>query len=215
MYSQRTAINSGQRANSCDCGLAMRLLPPSATPTANLILITRGMRSVADGCISVLLPAYLLVLGFDALQVGLLTTATLLGSALLTLAVGFYGSRVGVRTLLLATSLLMLATGIGFAAVAGLLAPSAHRVRRHAQPVGGRRQRLPAAGADGAERRHRRSRPHRPVRSLQPGGLAARRRLARCSRSSLTILPACRVSIASPSFSRHSSRMPRSGCWFG
>jgi hypothetical protein len=27
-------------------------------PTANLILITRGMRSVADGCISVLLPAY-------------------------------------------------------------------------------------------------------------------------------------------------------------
>jgi MFS family permease len=97
----------------------MRFLPSSATPTAKLILITRGMRSVADGCISVLLPAYLLVLGFDAVQVGLLTTATLLGSALLTLVVGFYGSRSGVRTLLLATSLLMLATGIGFAAVTG------------------------------------------------------------------------------------------------
>jgi MFS family permease len=41
------------------------------------------------------------------------------GSALLTLAVGFYGSRVGVRTLLLATSLLMLATGIGFATFTG------------------------------------------------------------------------------------------------
>jgi hypothetical protein len=49
--------------------------------------------------------------------VGVLTTATLLGSALLTLAVGFYGSRAGVKTLLLTTSLLMLATGIGFAAV--------------------------------------------------------------------------------------------------
>ena len=97
----------------------MRLLPRSATPTAKLILITRGMRSVADGCISVLLPAWLLALGFDAPQVGVLTTATLLGSALLTLAVGFYGSRAGVRTPLLATSLLMLATGIGFATVTG------------------------------------------------------------------------------------------------
>ena len=97
----------------------MRFLPSSATPTAKLILITRGMRSAADGCISVLLPAYLLVLGFDALQVGLPTTATLLGSALLTLAVGFYGSRVGVRTLLLGASLLMLGTGIGFAAAPG------------------------------------------------------------------------------------------------
>jgi hypothetical protein len=75
------------------------LLPPSATPIAKLILITRGMRSVADGCISVLLPAYLLALGFDALRVGVLTTATLLGSALLTLAVCFYGTRTGVRTL--------------------------------------------------------------------------------------------------------------------
>jgi MFS family permease len=92
-------------------------LPRSATPMAKLILITRGMRAVADGCISVLLPAYLLTLGFDALQVGVLTTAMLLGSALLTLAVGFYGNHAGVRTL--ATSLLMLATGLGFAAVSG------------------------------------------------------------------------------------------------
>ncbi|MFZ1413294.1 MAG: MFS transporter [Defluviicoccus sp.] len=95
----------------------MRFLPASATPTAKLILISRSVRAVADGCISVLLPAYLLALGFDALQVGLLTTATLLGSALLTLTVGLYGSRAGVRNLLSITSLLMLATGIGFAAV--------------------------------------------------------------------------------------------------
>ena len=59
--------------------MAMRFLPRSATPMAKLILITRGMRAVADGCISVLLPAYLLTLGFDALQVGVLTTAMLLG----------------------------------------------------------------------------------------------------------------------------------------
>lgn len=95
----------------------MRLLPRSAKPTAKLILITRGMRSLADGCVSVLLPAYLLTLGFDAVRVGALTTATLLGSALLTLAAGLYGSRAGVRSLLFATSLLMLATGLGFATV--------------------------------------------------------------------------------------------------
>jgi hypothetical protein len=47
--------------------LATRFLPSSATPTANLIMITRGMRLVADGCISLLLPAHLLALGFDAL----------------------------------------------------------------------------------------------------------------------------------------------------
>jgi MFS family permease len=97
----------------------MRVLPLTATPTASLILITRGMRAVADGCISVLLPAYLLALGLDALRIGVLTTATLLGSALLTLAVGLCGRRTGVRTLLLASSLLMTATGIGFAAAVG------------------------------------------------------------------------------------------------
>ena len=93
----------------------MRFLPASATPAASLIVATRGLRALADGCISVLLPAWLLSLGFDAFQVGLLTTATLLGSAVLTLTVGFYGSRTGLRTLLLATSALMVATGCGFA----------------------------------------------------------------------------------------------------
>ena len=97
----------------------MRFLPPSATPTAKLILITRGMRALADGCISVLLPAYLLALGFDALQVGVLTTATLLGSAVLTLAVGFYGTPRRLSDAAARNRLLMLATGIGFAAVHG------------------------------------------------------------------------------------------------
>jgi MFS family permease len=95
--------------------MMIRVLPSSATSTAKLILITRGMRALADGCISVLLPAYLLALGFDAAAVGLLTTATLLGSALMTLAVGLFGSRAGVRCLLVSTSVLMVGTGVGFA----------------------------------------------------------------------------------------------------
>jgi MFS family permease len=91
-------------------------LPPSATREARLLLLGRALRAATDGCISIILPAYLLLLGFDPLRVGVLATATLLGSAVLTLAVGFTGSRLTVRTLLLSACLLMSLTGLGFAA---------------------------------------------------------------------------------------------------
>jgi hypothetical protein len=51
--------------------------------------------------------------------VGLLATATLLGSALLTLAVGLAGGRLAARPLLLAACLLMALTGLGFAIIDG------------------------------------------------------------------------------------------------
>jgi MFS family permease len=57
-------------------------------------------------------------LGFDALAVGAISTATLLGSALLTLGLGAVAHRVPRRRALLAASLLMAATGLGFVAVA-------------------------------------------------------------------------------------------------
>ncbi len=62
-----------------------------------------------------LLPAYLLALGHSELDVGVLGTATLAGSALATLAVGTWGHRAAPRTLLLGASLLMAATGLAFA----------------------------------------------------------------------------------------------------
>jgi MFS family permease len=95
----------------------MRILPPSAGRAARLILVTRGARAVADGCIAVLLPAYLLLLGFDPFRIGVLTTATLLGSAALTLLVGFKAHGTSLRLLLIATGFLMAATGMGFAFV--------------------------------------------------------------------------------------------------
>src|SRR5581483_7332281 len=64
--------------------------------------------------VSLLLPAYLTVLGFTPLQVGVLATATLVGSASLTLAVGLVAHRFGRQHLLVAATLLMIATGIGF-----------------------------------------------------------------------------------------------------
>ena len=81
----------------------------------NRILAARAVRSFADGFIAVVLPAYLLALGLGQLEVGFISTATLLGSAFSTLAVGRWGHRFPIRRLMLAASLLMMATGLGFA----------------------------------------------------------------------------------------------------
>ena len=79
------------------------------------ILVGRALRSFADGFIAVVLPAYLLALGMGQLEVGFISTATLLGSALATLALGRFGHRFSIRRLLLAAAIVMAATGLGFA----------------------------------------------------------------------------------------------------
>jgi len=90
-------------------------LPGHIAPEARTLLIGRGLRAFVDGYVAVLLPVYLLALGFGTWEVGLLSTATLLGSALATLAVGAWGHRFQHRHLLLAAALLMAATGLAFA----------------------------------------------------------------------------------------------------
>ena len=85
-----------------------------------LVLAARALRAFADGYVAVLLPAYLLALGHGELQVGLLSTVALAGSALATLAVGRWGYRVPGRRLLLAAAAVMAATGLGFAALSDL-----------------------------------------------------------------------------------------------
>jgi MFS family permease len=92
------------------------MIPPEgAAPEAPLLIVGRGLRALVDGYVVVLLPAYLLALGFGTWEVGLLSTATLLGSALATLAVGAWGHRFHHRRLLLAAGLLMAGTGLAFA----------------------------------------------------------------------------------------------------
>ena len=81
------------------------------------ILLAKGLRAFGDGFVSVLLPLYLLELGLGPLEVGIIATATLLGSGILTLAVGLRAHRFPYRTLLLAATALMAATGLGFAFV--------------------------------------------------------------------------------------------------
>ncbi len=83
----------------------------------NHLLCARAVRDFGDGFVAVLLPVYLLGLGLGPVQVGMVATAALFGSALLTLAIGFLGARYGHRRLLLAAASLMVATGVAFAVV--------------------------------------------------------------------------------------------------
>lgn len=89
------------------------------TGPARTLLLTRGIRAFGDGFVALLLPVYLTAQGFSPLQVGVLTTATLLGSAALTLAVGAIAHRVSTRRLLIAISGLMFLTGLAFAGLGG------------------------------------------------------------------------------------------------
>jgi MFS family permease len=81
------------------------------------LLWVRGLRAFADGYVSLLLPLYLISLGFGPFAVGIIATGTLLGSGVLTLLAGLYAWRFRYRTLLLTASALMAATGFGFAVV--------------------------------------------------------------------------------------------------
>ena len=104
-------------------------------PAARRVLLAKGLRAFGDGYVSLLLPAYLLEIGHAPLEVGVIATATLVGSGVMTLGVGLHAYRFHIRTLLLVAAALMAATGVGFAtvtafwpllviAVAGTLNPS-------------------------------------------------------------------------------------------
>ena len=112
------ALSSGH-AGECPDTAAASL---SHRQPVRSILLARGLRDFGDGLVAVLLPAYLLMLGFGAAEVGMVATVALLGSAFMTLGAGMLGGRIDSRTLLILAALLMVATGLGFAVAAGLAA---------------------------------------------------------------------------------------------
>ncbi|HME98405.1 MAG TPA: hypothetical protein VKK06_00930, partial [Terriglobia bacterium] len=63
------------------------------------LLMAKGLRAFADGYVSLLLPLYLVELGFSPLQVGVIATITLIGSGLLTFVVGLHAWRFQYRSL--------------------------------------------------------------------------------------------------------------------
>ena len=89
----------------------------TGSPAVRRLLAAKALRGFADGYVALLLPAWLLERGFTPLEVGIIATTTLAGSGLATLGVGWIAHRYHYRALLLAASILMAATGLGFAAV--------------------------------------------------------------------------------------------------
>ena len=112
------------------------LIPPGVHRDGGILIVTRALRAFGDGFVSLLLPYYLTLLGYSALQIGGLVTATLLGSGIMTLATGFIAHRVAADRLLRWAACLMIATGLSvlattdfwpllLIAVVGTLNPSA------------------------------------------------------------------------------------------
>src|SRR6478752_3629754 len=79
-----------------------------------LLYVARGLRGFGDGFAIIILPAYMTALGYNAVAVGIVATASLLGTALLTLVAGWIAPRHDLRALLLFGAALMTATGLAF-----------------------------------------------------------------------------------------------------
>ena len=94
----------------------------SASPDAALRILfaARGVRALADGFVSLLLPMHLVRLGYGPLEVGAIATLTMLGSAALNLTIGLWIGRGRPRAALLGLAALMAATGIAFAGATSL-----------------------------------------------------------------------------------------------
>jgi len=92
-------------------------IPGGVLPDTRRLLLAKSLRAFTDGLVSIVLPVYLLRLGYSAFLVGAIVTSTLLGSALLTLAIGLFAHQFPGRKLLLCASLLMATTGILFASL--------------------------------------------------------------------------------------------------
>jgi MFS family permease len=90
------------------------LFPFSATSDSRRLIVTRALRGIGDGVVSVLLPSYLSALGLTPGRIGVIVFATLFGSALVTLWAGFATRRIGTRRMFLGATVLMIATGLGF-----------------------------------------------------------------------------------------------------
>jgi MFS family permease len=84
------------------------------TSVISLLYTARGLRGFGDGFAIIILPAYMTALGYDAIAVGIVATVSLLGTALLTLIVGWIAPRYDLRALLIFGAGLTALTGLAF-----------------------------------------------------------------------------------------------------
>src|SRR5207253_3573435 len=104
----------------CAVAVMIQEKAPARVPkvAANLLLLyaARALRGFGDGFAVIVLPVYLAAIGFDAAKIGLVATAALLGTAVLTLGVGLIAPRRDLRNLLIAGAVVMVGTGLAFPA---------------------------------------------------------------------------------------------------
>ncbi len=99
----------------------MTLFPPTKTPPDILCLYgARALRGFGDGFAIIILPVYLSAIGFSPELIGIVASASLLGTAALTLITGFIAPRFELRSLFLA--------GAGLIAFTGLMFPAAETI---------------------------------------------------------------------------------------
>ncbi len=81
---------------------------------ARLVFIAKSARTFCYGALGILLPVYLTELGFDARQLGIAVTLTLLASTAMTFTVRWPAERWGPRATLMAQSALIVGSAIVF-----------------------------------------------------------------------------------------------------
>jgi MFS family permease len=94
----------------------VEFLPAWLNRDLALLFAGRGLRSLTQGYLSVIVPLYLALLGYSAVQLGVVFTASSVASAMLAAAVGFFSDRYGRKTFLVILALLTALGGVVFAA---------------------------------------------------------------------------------------------------
>jgi MFS family permease len=92
----------------------MQAESPAISSDIRLLYAARGVRGFGDGFAIIILPAYLSAIGRTSGEIGVIVGASLLGTALCTLGIGYIAPRHDLRSLLIAGALLMAATGFAF-----------------------------------------------------------------------------------------------------
>ena len=103
--------------DASETDIATEPKPSTANALIRLLYAARALRGFGDGFAVIILPAYMTALGYDAIAVGIVATASLLGTALLTLMTGWIAPRHDLRALLIFGAGLMAATGLAFPGV--------------------------------------------------------------------------------------------------
>src|SRR5213080_4964799 len=94
--------------------------PPKTPPDILCLYVARALRGFGDGFAIIILPVYLSAIGFSPELIGIVASASLLGTAALTLVTGFIAPRFELRSLFLA--------GAGLIAFTGLIFPAAETI---------------------------------------------------------------------------------------